>query len=140
MTTILSDYKLGIMVSDSSISDGDRVWGGKKVWRVKRTLVGLAGEDAQIQSFLAWYRGGMKTKLDMGTASALILRPDGLFFMDANYTEPTRLALGREAIGTGGKSAMCAYEALGFTDPKLAVRIVCKHDAASRAPVRSYSL
>ena len=59
---------------------------------------------------------------------------------DANYLQPTRLASGREAIGTGGKAAMCAYEALWFTDPRRAVSIVCKHDAASRTPVRVYRL
>ena len=140
MTTILSDAKLGVMVSDSSISDGDRVWGGKKVWRVRGNLIGLSGDDATSQAFLVWYRGGMKTKIDMGNTSALILRSDGLFIMDANYTQPQRLVSGREAIGTGGKAAMCVHEALGFTDPRRVVRIVCKHDAASRGPVRVYKI
>ena len=50
------------------------------------------------------------------------------------------MASGIEAIGSGGKAAICAYEALALTDPVHAVRIVCKHDAGSRAPVRVYRL
>jgi hypothetical protein len=37
-------------------------------------------------------------------------------------------------------AALAAYEALGFTDPKRAVQIVCRHDLNSRAPVRVYRL
>lgn len=33
MTSILADARLGVMVSDSSISDGDRVWLGRKTYR-----------------------------------------------------------------------------------------------------------
>lgn len=140
MTTILADYKLGLMVTDSSINDGDRAWSGRKVFRVKGALVGMAGDDSNCTKFLEWYRGGLEGPIDMGEASALILTSRGLFLFDANYEKPRRLELGREAIGTGAKAAMCAYEALGFTDPRKVVRIVCKHDASSRAPVRSYNL
>lgn len=140
MTTILSDFKLGVMVSDSSMSDGDRVWGSKKVWRVNGALIGMAGEDSYRMKFIEWYRCGMEGKPDIGTGAALILTSQGLFFFDKNYDSLLKLTSGREAIGTGGKSAMCVHEALGFTDPRRAVRIVCKHDAASRVPVRSYKL
>lgn len=140
MTTILACARLGVMVADSSITDADRVWAGRKVWRVRGALVGMAGDDSDRLAFLEWYRGGMVGPAKMGESSALILNARGLYLIDANYTAPQRLESGREAIGTGGKAAICVYEALRFTDPRKAVRIVCKHDANSRGPVRSYTL
>lgn len=70
----------------------------------------------------------------------LILNSAGVFMYDSNYTHPVKVERGIEAIGSGGKAVMCTYEALGFSDPRRAVRIVCKHDAGSRGPVRSYRL
>jgi hypothetical protein len=43
-----------------------------------------------------------------------------------------------EAIGTGAAAAKAAHQALGFADPRLAVKIACNHDAGSRTPVRLY--
>lgn len=140
MTTVLADAKLGLMVSDSSITDDDRVWVGRKVWRIRGALVGLAGVDDERVRFLDWFRGGMEGDVDMGMAAALVLNHRGLFFMDANYTSLQRIECGREAVGTGAKAAMCAYEALHWADPARALRIVCKHDSMSRTPVRSYRL
>lgn len=141
MTTILADAKWGLMVADSSVSDEDRVWVGKKVYRVKNALIGMAGNESDCAMFREWYRAGLEEAAPTFTVlSALILTAKGLFFYDNNYEKPIKLALGREAVGTGAKAAMCAYEALGFANPKKAVQIVCKHDALSRAPVRSYNL
>jgi hypothetical protein len=140
MTTILADVKHGVMVADSSVTDDDRVWVGKKVFRVKGSLIGVAGLEAEITTFIKWFRGGMVGKVDFNKSSALILNSHGLFFYDHNYTTPQRIAIGREAVGSGAKSVMCAYEALNFQDPRRAVRIVCKHDANSRTPVRQYKL
>lgn len=140
MTTILASVEHGVIVADSNISDDDRIWTGKKVWRIKGSLIGMAGCDADRAAFLAWFRGGMDGPVEFGTSSALILNSTGLYLFDANYTTPQRLEHGREAIGTGAKAAMCAFEALGWQDPKRAVQIVCKHDAGSRGPVRVYRL
>lgn len=140
MTTILSDYRFGIMVADSNVSDEDRVWAGKKVFRIKGALIGMSGAGAESKAFLDWYRSGFVGSVKFGGSSALILCKVGLFHYDSNYVKPVRVPSGREAIGTGGKAAMCAYEALWFTDPRRAVSIVCKHDASSRAPVRVYRL
>lgn len=140
MTTILADLKFGVMVADSNVSDTDRVWSGRKVFRIKGALIGMAGDDSSREAFLAWYRTGFEGKVKFDGSSALILCKAGLFFFDSNYLKPTRVTSGREAIGSGGKAAMCAYEALWFTDPRKAVSIVCKHDAGSRGPVRVYRL
>lgn len=140
MTTILASIRHGLMCADSNVCDDDRIWTGRKVWRIKGALIGLAGTDADRSAFLEWYRAGMEGPVKFDTSSALILSAAGLFIFDANYTQPQRLEHGREAIGSGAKAAMCAFEALGWDDPKRAVQIVCRHDAGSRGPVRVYRL
>jgi hypothetical protein len=140
MTTILADVRFGVMVAESNISDGDRVWFGPKVRRVKGALVGLAGNVDEATWFLDWWKRGMPNERHrFSHSNALVLTSTGL--LSFNYTcVPETIKGGREAIGTGAKAAMCAYEALGFADPKKAVQIVCKHDAGSRGPVRVYRL
>jgi ATP-dependent protease HslVU (ClpYQ) peptidase subunit len=140
MTTILADTRFGVMVADSAVSDGDRVWTGRKVRRIRGALIGMAGNESEEDGFLRWYRAGMDGPISLNTLSALILDATGLYLFDHNYALPMKLEAGREAIGSGAKAAMCAYEALCFTDPKRAVQIVCKHDADSRGPVRVYKL
>lgn len=142
MTTILADRRAGVMVADSNMTNGDRRWVQRKVHRLRGALVGFAGSEPEFEGFMAWFRGGMQDVPEFlfADSEALVLRADGLFFFDNNYTELHRIEAGREAIGTGGKGAMCAYEALRFTDPARAVRIACRHDSDSRPPVRTYRL
>lgn len=137
ITTILADYKLGVMVSDSSVSDDDRVWVGKKVHRYKGVLYGLAGNVEEAIQFMDWVKGGERPKFS--NSDCLALSESGLLHYNRSII-PIPVKRGIETIGTGGKAAICAYEALGWTDPVLAVRIVCKNDSASRAPVRVYKL
>lgn len=140
MTTVLADSHLGIVVADSGISDGDRQWVGRKVWRIGGALVAIAGNLDECQGFLAWYRGGMEEKPPpMANASAMAMTEQGIVYFSGSAV-PLVVESGREAIGSGAKAAMCAYEALGWQDPKRAVQIVCRHDARSRAPVRVYQL
>lgn len=138
MTTILADYRLGVMVSDSNASDEDRVWSERKVYRWRGSLIGFAGEVSKEVEFLKWFKKGGKAP-NLSGVFALVLSGDGLFFYEGNTTAQ-KIERGIEAIGSGAKAAMCAYEALAFTDPVLAVRIVCKHDSGSRPPVRTYRL
>src|SRR5688572_4885484 len=105
------------MVADSLITDEDRVWTGRKVWRVKGVIVGVAGPEECRDGFLNWIRRGMEGKAPAGTCSALLLGSGGLFFFEPGYSAPLRIERGLESIGTGAKAAMCAYEALGFTNP-----------------------
>jgi hypothetical protein len=143
VTTVLADARLGVMVSDSNETDGDRTWSTKKVHRVNGALIGLAGVlHIDGDHFLDWYRAGMVAppEFDFEESTALILDHDGLWLFDSNCITIVRVTSGREAIGTGGKGAICAYEALGWTDPAKAVRIACRHDGGSRPPVRTYKL
>jgi hypothetical protein len=140
MTTVLADARFGVMVSDSNCADEDRVWlRQRKVFRVKGALVGVAGSVASWRAGLEWLRKGGE-RPDLGDASMLVLSASGLVVYTPHEPAGERISGGIEAIGTGAKAAMCTYEALGWTDPKQAVRIVCKHDANSRGPVRVYHL
>lgn len=142
MTTVLADARLGVIVADSNISDGDRTWSGRKVFRVKGCLIGYAGNEEDSIAFLDWFKSGhdVAKKPKLTNFSALLLSPRGLFSYDQDLILPLPVAKGIESIGTGAKAAMSAYEALDWKDPKRAVQIVCRHDSSSRAPVRVYHL
>lgn len=142
MTTVLADAKLGVMVSDSSASDGSRIWITKKVWRVRGHLLGFAGSMHFFQPIIDWFKAGAAPDAvpNMGDASVLILGAKGLYLMDHNSKLPQYITSGREAIGAGAQAAIAVHEALGWKDARRAVTITCKHDALSRPPVRLYRL
>lgn len=141
MTTVLADFHFGVMVADTGATDGDRQWpNAKKVWRSRGYLLAFAGEYEGIAAFLAWWKAGQTGKPPaFANARALAMSRDGLWLYEGS-TVPQEIYTGREAIGSGAKAAMAAYEAVGWMDPKQAVRIACKHDARSRGPVRLYKL
>ena len=140
MTTILASAPLGLMLSDSSISDGDRVWVGRKVIRYKGSLFGFAGDCDEAVQFMDWWKAGQTGKLPhFRNSCCLILSPSGLTHFDHGLTAQ-KIPSGVETIGTGAKAAIAAFEALEYTNPRRAVALACKHDAGSRAPVRVYSL
>lgn len=140
MTTILADLKLGVMVADSNVTDGDRCWRLRKVWRHRSHLIGMAGNTDEMQPFMDWWCAGCTGKQPaLRSSYALVLSAGGLV-MFSNTSPPETIASGREAIGTGAKAAMAAYEALGWDDPVRAVKISCNNDAYSRPPVRKYTL
>lgn len=142
MTTVLADAKFGVMVSDSNMVEGDRVWNVRKVVRSRGALVAYAGDVSQGNHFLDWWKSGatQPPSFDFSGSSALVLDDSGLYLFDASSIALTRVPSGRESIGSGGVAAIAAYEALGWTDPSRAVRIACKHDSGSRPPVRTYRL
>lgn len=140
MTTVLADWHQAIMVSDSNVSDDDRHWSQRKVFRIRGALVGIAGVMNQVEQFLTWYRGGCVDKPPkMDAMAALVMTPDGLLHYSYGHV-PIPVVSGREAIGSGAKAAMVGYQLLGWQDAKRVVRAVCDHDAASRTPVRVYRL
>jgi hypothetical protein len=142
MTTILADAKLGLMVSDTNMTDEDRVWHVRKVFRVRGALVATAGPVIQGEAFMEWWRKGAEEPpdFDFDESSALVLDEHGLYFLDDSVLGLTKVVGGREAIGTGGKVALAVYEAMSWKDPVKAVRITCKYDSGSRTPVRVYKL
>lgn len=140
MTTILADARIGVMVSDSNITDGDRVWVGRKVFRHRGHLLGVAGELNEVEPFLRWWKEGCKGRTPrLGSSTVMVMSVGGLMIFSDNQ-DAERIQRGYEAIGSGGKAAICAYEAMGLENPVRAVSIVCRHDSDSRPPVRTYRL
>lgn len=141
MTTVIADARLGVMVADSNVSDGERCGSMRKVWRIRGALVGCAGNLCDIEPFVQWVRDGADhlTRPRTPHLSALVLADDGLRHFVAS-DPPILVQSGREAIGSGAMAVLAVHEALDFSDPARAVRIVCKHDAGSRGPVRTYRL
>lgn len=140
MTTVLADWHAGLMVSDSQVSDQDRKWSQRKVFRIRRSLVGYAGDCSQAEQFLAWYRAGCDGKPPrLDNFSALVMSAHGLWHYERSHI-PLPVASGREAIGTGAKAAMVGYQLMGWANARQVVRAVCDHDAGSKTPVRQYRL
>lgn len=140
MTTVLADWHAGVMVSDSQVSDEDRKWCHRKVFRIRGSLVGVSGLWVQADQFLKWFKGGCvdkPPKLDQ--FSGLVMSADGLLHYQYGHL-PIPVPCGREAIGTGAKAAMVGYQLMGWKDARRVVRVVCEHDSSSRAPVRVYRL
>lgn len=143
MTTILADSRLGVMVADSSVTDGDRIWhGDRKVFRVHNQLLGFAGDYEEGILFVEWFKSGCPpmAKPKLRETDTLVLAAHGLYLYPYASLDPRRIVSGVQAIGSGGKAAMCAYEAMGYSNPRRAVQIVCKHDAESRSPARVYKI
>jgi hypothetical protein len=139
MTTIAADVRLGLMVSDSNVSDEICVWKMRKVWRIQGSLIGLSGHVEHFAPFLKWCREGLTdAPPKLPNLHALVLSHAGLLHFAGGL--PMAIQSGRYAIGTGAMAAMAAMEALEWADPKRAVQIVCRHDAGSRGPVRVYRL
>jgi hypothetical protein len=139
MTTVLCDARLGVMVSDSAWNDGECVGRMRKVWRVNGSLIGVSGHLDQFTPFLLWVRDGMQHPPPKISMSALMLSKDGILHFAASST-PFPVQGHYEAIGSGAMAAKSAHEALGCSDPRKAVQIVCRHDQNSRGPVRVYRL
>jgi ATP-dependent protease HslVU (ClpYQ) peptidase subunit len=145
VTTIAAD--LETMASDSKVGIGMGVsYKAVKITRVKKMLVGAAGNGGDCSRLLEWAERdfkGPRPKWEEDSGSdmavwALILRPDGLFFMDQDSPEPERIDEPFFAIGSGGKSARVAM-LLGKT-PEEAVALACQVDDDSGLPVQVLSL
>lgn len=141
MTTILADARLGVMLSDSYATDGDRAWSNvRKVFRICGCLVGLAGATDEGEAFKIWLKKGCPDKWPaFRCSSALVLSPAGLVHFDCSLI-PQPVKCGIEAIGTGAKVALAAYEALGRNNPRRAVGLSCKYSDGSGGRVRVYRL
>jgi hypothetical protein len=142
VTTVLADSKAGVMVSDSCLTDKDRIWSGPKIFRIRGHLLGFAGNVDARARFIEWFKKGA-IEADATTfkgGSALVMAPDGKLTQYDDDALPEVILGGREAIGSGGKAAIAAYDALGWKNPRRAVLIACRHDAGSRTPVRVIKL
>lgn len=145
MTTIAASLDLQMMAADSRATlytrAGEQLhaYACMKLIRTKDFIVGCAGEQEDIDAFLAWLadrrKRRRKVREDFG---ALMLSRKDLFFVGDN-SEPERVRTGLMAIGTGGGLALAAMNALVRVghdpDPRIAVEVACEHDPGSAPPI-----
>lgn len=139
MTTIAACPKLGVMVTDSNVTDTVQKWSERKVERIGDTLYGTCGDAVDGDKFYDWIRRGAKgrkPKLDETEFNALALNEHGLFWFDSKLHPVPHV----EAFAIGsGAIAVRACLILG-ADLERAVAVACEVDAGSALPVQVYSL
>ena len=139
MTTIAADPALGLMVTDSNVTDSVQKWSEPKVERIGDTLYATCGDAVDGDKFYDWIRAGAKgrkPRLNADEFNALALNDKGLFWFD-NKLHPVRHKTAF-AIGSGAV-AVRACLACGI-DIERAVAAVCEVDAGSALPVQVYKL
>ena len=139
MTTIFADAKAGVMVCDSRVTSGTQWWSTPdKVERIGEELIGFAGEAAESDRWLAWYKAGKNGPAPKTTnCSALILGPAGLRILDSSggYVNVVRGFMG---MGSGGTCATAAF--IAGADAETAVYIACQIDEGSGGDVLVHKL
>lgn len=130
MTTIAADLK-GI-AADSRVC-GDYLEESIKIFRVKGSLYGIAGDLTALLAFIDWRRNPRKPKPDLGGDSEILeLNPKGIWYWD-KHLRPVRCARPYAAIGSGACYAITALR-LGKS-PKQAVEIAAEFDQFTAPPV-----
>lgn len=138
MTVIVADTRTGVMAADAQWTDATSVGLTRKVFRVKGSLIGVAGDMRECALVLEWFRGGMKGHPPKGgDVGALVLSSKGLHTWSASdglLPEQSKFF----AIGSGAHAARGAM--MAGADCVAAVRIACNIDAGSGGRVRAYRL
>lgn len=146
MTTIAASLAFGMMAADArtrliSTSTGEdlHAYSSTKLVRLGEWIVGGAGDDVDIDAFLAWLpdRRKRRKKVTDDFAALLLSRTKLIFVTDNGPLESVRN--GYMAVGTGGGFALAAMGALARvghpTDPRIAVEVACEHDTGSAPPI-----
>lgn len=140
MTTIAADAVAGEMCSDALWTDGDECGPARKVFRVRKALLGLAGGMAECRDWLEAYRkADVPPGLNRDFHDVIVLRLDSIGVHIWDNTNGWLKHDGqRYAIGSGGKCARGAMAA--GADCRQAVRIAISIDAGTGGSVRRYRL
>ena len=137
MTTIAANHQM--MACDSKVVDGGIVTSVKtKIYKINGDIIGFAGSLSEGMAFVAWYKDQEKDKPPIDDTSILLLRSDGLYTMESNFTLLPETTYGFYAIGSGSHIAMGAM--MAGADPYEAVKIAAKLDNDSGGRVRKLSL
>jgi ATP-dependent protease HslVU (ClpYQ) peptidase subunit len=138
MTTIV--VTRDAMYSDSRCTVGGMHFPCPKIFRHGKELIGTAGDNAGIETFLTWYAGKRKKPLERlkGSGfSVVVLNKHGIFaFGDCSF--PDRVLRDFHAIGSG---ALCALGAMAAgADPRKAIEIACEYADGTGLPVQEFKL
>lgn len=125
MTTIVANREG--MAADRQTSHGDQKFHGTKIFKIKRTIIGMAGDANQCEQFLEWMKGG-KVPEDCDEMEALILTRQGLYVCLCSLTR-MKVEDDFYALGSGSQAALAAMH-LGC-NPVEAAEIACLIDPSS---------
>lgn len=135
MTTIAANLKM--MAGDSRVVLGSTFYSTDKIFRIGKSIVGVAGDAALTTKFLAWFRKecpadeiGMMLDEDH-SFNGLVLNADGLYVY-GDCTEPDLLREKCFAIGVGADIALAAMK-MGKT-PAEAVKLACELSPMTSGP------
>lgn len=137
MTTIVADKKR--MLSDSRVSTNhNRIYEAPKLHRKGDAIIGCAGDNDAIETFLKWFGSKKKRpQFKPDSFDALVLTPEGLYVYDETCSRDLVLG-GFHAIGSGGDAALGAL--FMGADLETAVKIACKVDKYSGEPIQVMEL
>jgi hypothetical protein len=127
------------MYCDSRCTSGETHFATEKVFRIRGSLVGTAGDSNAIERFLFWFKGSRTKAIEKGdgTFTVLVLNKKGLFlFEDCSMPDPIKDPW--YAIGSGGSVAIGAL-AMGAAAGR-AVEIACEHADGCGLPVQEFTL
>jgi 20S proteasome alpha/beta subunit len=139
MTTIVGDWRQGIIVSDSQYSDDDSglKYQAEKVYPIAGGFFGGAGHKSDIEKVLKWVKGEVKVKPKIKNQNSFIkMTFEGLYSCD--NTLEWESVDDFIAIGTGAMAAEALLRS-GFSAEE-AVKVACSVDLYSCEPVKTYSI
>lgn len=149
MTTILADFKVGAIVSDTMLKDqDDNIWHEPKIFTLQkqRMIISGSGSCKNEDMIIGWFRkNGLSSddewppKVPDAQTDYLIMSHKGLYLFNDDYWSPKRIPSGLCAAGSGTAAVRAAYEALGartLENMKKAVKIACKFSLNSRLPIQ----
>lgn len=122
MTVIVANRD--IMAADRQTTHGDQKFHSTKIFKIRRSLFGMAGDAVQCEEFINWKRGGERPE-EFDELEVLELTPHGLY---AYICSSSRMKIddGFYAIGSGSQAALAAMH-LGLS-PVQAAEIAIKID------------
>ena len=145
MTTIAGNRRC--LAGDSKVTGSKTaLYHTDKIFRIRESIVGVAGEVSATTKWLAWFRKGCPEVEDIGLDAddddddgmyALVLNAEGLFLYVA-MTDPDLLHNKFYAVGSGSMVAM-AMMGRGFS-PAEAVKEASKYDECTGGPVKVLAL
>lgn len=146
MTTVVANLEQ--MACDSMISGGMVDFPSLKVHRIRKSLVGCAGDMPAISLFLDWFQGtvAQRRKMpvpphhmdDLGDFEILELNDTGLWLW-CNSFFPIPVDRGAHAIGAGAQAAMAAL-ICGKTPAEAAEIAVAIMPSACALPIQVFDL
>lgn len=139
MTVIV--YKNYVMASDSSCwKESTEICKVKKIYRIRKGLVGIAGDFTDIAKFIKWLKeGAVEEEYPKGTFEAIVVDPSNrITLWDGWGYAPINHRGNYCAVGSGADIALGAL-CVGASS-KQAVQAAIKHHSQCSGPISLYKL